>query len=310
LQLHESGAKKISTDEFFIKFEKKKDAFYKRHRLGDFIKFNSHDRFSIGDFGCGTGNNALMLAGIYPNATIDCYDISQNALQHLQRTVNVLGIKNINLYQKDIMTESFDKKYDLIFSLGVMHHTQNIGKTFTNITSTLKEGGQGIFFLYNFYGKLYEVLTNRLVLILANNNNKHKILEDGKFNRGPLSTRLAPLIELLALEHGNRLPFTLKSLIRNIIPAKKAPRESNWDAFAHEIAHFVDAEFIEGLVKNFPEYELWFGGQKPITYAGTKQLLKRANLQNYISETTDFMSLVKINECLNCPRSTYFYVRK
>lgn len=77
--------------------------------------------------GCGTGEEAIVLALIFPKSKIDAVDISEKSLLIAKQNIKKAKVKNINFKKLSIIEDlpKFKKKYDLIFSAGVIHHLTN-----------------------------------------------------------------------------------------------------------------------------------------------------------------------------------------
>ncbi len=304
---------------FIIKNKKK---FVIRHRINDHYLQPENAKISIADFGCGTGNNAIILASIFPNANIHCYDIADNSLKHLQQTINILDLKNITLFKRDLMKDKLNYSYNMIFSLGVMHHTVSIQKTFKNITSTLKKGGIGTFFLYHKNGKFYETLANKLVLTLAKNNNqKLEIIKNVGLDRKKLSAKLVNLYDILldsskVLSISGRIKSIgiriINKLFRSTNLKKVTSLNANWDGFAHPLAQFIDTEDIKKTIENSNNVlvDLWFGDANRISEQSTKKLLDNLGLAEYTPKNSDQFIYAGIQEILIAPRKIYFSVSK
>ena len=72
--------------------------------------------------GCGTGMQ-IINAQRYSNAQITAIDISNSSLSYAQRKINELDIKNVNLFQMDILEVALLKEqFDIIECCGVLHH--------------------------------------------------------------------------------------------------------------------------------------------------------------------------------------------
>ncbi len=81
-----------------------------------------HPKDSVLDVGCGVGKNALYLAGLgFRN--IDAFDLSENAIAKLKRLAHSQGVQ-VNAWVQDLADFTFTKKYDLIFSFGVLHFVE------------------------------------------------------------------------------------------------------------------------------------------------------------------------------------------
>lgn len=73
--------------------------------------------------GCGTGQQALNTASSLSDAQVLAIDLSLSSLTYAQRKTQDLGIKNIEYAQADILElEALGRSFDLIESVGVLHH--------------------------------------------------------------------------------------------------------------------------------------------------------------------------------------------
>lgn len=73
--------------------------------------------------GCGTGAEAISTAINYRNVNILAIDISSNSLAYAMRMAERYQLQNITFQQGDILALStLNRKFDLIFSTGVIHH--------------------------------------------------------------------------------------------------------------------------------------------------------------------------------------------
>ncbi len=85
------------------------------------IKFSENPEILIA--GCGTGQHAITTASKYKNAKILALDLSFTSLSYAKRKANELKIENIDFIQGDLLDlESLNRKFDLIESVGVLHH--------------------------------------------------------------------------------------------------------------------------------------------------------------------------------------------
>jgi Flp pilus assembly protein TadD/SAM-dependent methyltransferase len=73
--------------------------------------------------GCGTGQQAIETAQMFPDARVLAVDLSVSSLAYAQRKTRALGLRNIDYAQADILRlGSIDRTFDLIESTGVLHH--------------------------------------------------------------------------------------------------------------------------------------------------------------------------------------------
>jgi tetratricopeptide (TPR) repeat protein/2-polyprenyl-3-methyl-5-hydroxy-6-metoxy-1,4-benzoquinol methylase len=73
--------------------------------------------------GCGTGQQAIETAQMFPGANVLAVDLSLSSLAYAQRKSRALGLSNIDYAQADILQlDSIGRSFDLIESTGVLHH--------------------------------------------------------------------------------------------------------------------------------------------------------------------------------------------
>jgi 2-polyprenyl-3-methyl-5-hydroxy-6-metoxy-1,4-benzoquinol methylase len=115
--------------------------------------------------GCGTGEEAIALAKIFPKAKITAIDISRPSLVIARKNIQTAGVK-INLKKLSIY-DLPDTKYDLVYCVGVIHHLSDPEKGFGVLSKTFKS--KFIISVYNTYGlmafkfrlKILSFFTNR-----------------------------------------------------------------------------------------------------------------------------------------------------
>ena len=73
--------------------------------------------------GCGTGQHSLSTASRFKNSHVTAIDLSFSSLAYAKRKTEELGILNIDYLQGDILEIGIlDTKFDVIESVGVLHH--------------------------------------------------------------------------------------------------------------------------------------------------------------------------------------------
>lgn len=104
--------------------------------------------------GCGTGEEAIALAKIFSNSKIDALDISSKSLSIAKQNIRKAKLRNITLLQSSILDDLpfLSKKYDLVYSAGVIHHLADPNLGFRILTSKLNKQGKLVIMLYNSYG--------------------------------------------------------------------------------------------------------------------------------------------------------------
>ena len=103
------------------------------------------------EFGCGTGwlTNSLMY---YYNKNLTSVDFTEKAIEVAKNVSQKLN-KIANFKHCNIFEYEDNNNYDLVISLGVLHHTFDCKKAFTKISQYVKPGGYLYVGLYHLYGR-------------------------------------------------------------------------------------------------------------------------------------------------------------
>jgi SAM-dependent methyltransferase len=97
------------------------------------------------DAGCGMGRFAEICADF--GAEVHAVDLSL-AVEAAQG--NLGGRTNVHIYQADIMNLPFpDQSFDVIYSIGVLHHTPDTRTAFLKLPPLLKPGGRIAVWVYD-----------------------------------------------------------------------------------------------------------------------------------------------------------------
>jgi SAM-dependent methyltransferase len=119
------------------------------------------------DAGCGMGRHTRITAGFGTHATIGI-DLSE-AVEAAYR--NTSHLPNTHIVQADINRLPFKAPFDLIYSVGVLHHTPDPAQSFSSLVGHLREGGRIAAWVYGAEGNFLvarvltpfrEVVTARL----------------------------------------------------------------------------------------------------------------------------------------------------
>ena len=103
------------------------------------------------EFGCGTGWLTNTLSYIYKK-NITSIDFTAKAIETAKLVSESLNVQP-RYIQSDIFDYRDSKKYDLVISMGVLHHTIDCKKAFEKISKFVKPGGYIYVGLYHLYGR-------------------------------------------------------------------------------------------------------------------------------------------------------------
>ena len=116
----------------------------------DFKKLNFSKNAEILIAGCGTGQHAITTASKYRNAEIFALDLSFNSLSYAKRKAQELNCNNIKFIQGDLLNlRKLDKKFDIIESVGVLHHMDDPLTGWECLTDCLKKDALMLIGLYS-----------------------------------------------------------------------------------------------------------------------------------------------------------------
>ena len=100
--------------------------------------------------GCGTGSHSIDSALRFPKAHILAIDISRTSLAYARRKSRELGLTNIEYGQADILKlASLDRRFDVIETVGVLHHLADPAAGWRVLLSLLRPHGLMLVGLYS-----------------------------------------------------------------------------------------------------------------------------------------------------------------
>jgi tetratricopeptide (TPR) repeat protein/SAM-dependent methyltransferase len=92
--------------------------------------------------GCGTGQHAIQPATRFANAKVTAIDLSKSSLAYAKRKTSELGITNIDFGRADILKlDELGRSFDIIESVGVLHHLENPMAGWQILNKLLRPGG-------------------------------------------------------------------------------------------------------------------------------------------------------------------------
>ena len=104
---------------------------------------------SIIEFGCGTGWLSNSLSYYYGKDVLGV-DFTKKAIDKAKEVSNTLKLSS-NFKVSNLFDYKDNNKYDLVISLGVLHHTEDCKAAFKSISKFVKPGGYFYVGLYHLY---------------------------------------------------------------------------------------------------------------------------------------------------------------
>jgi SAM-dependent methyltransferase len=98
------------------------------------------------DAGCGGGHHVRLVA---PHAAevvgvdLNCADVAAESCR---------ALSNVRILPGDIATMDLGRQFDVVYSVGVLHHTDDPDAAFHNLVHHVKPGGRLIVWVYSFEG--------------------------------------------------------------------------------------------------------------------------------------------------------------
>lgn len=210
------------------------------------------------DVGCGTGRFSEI--ALEQGAEVVCVDMTR-AIDVARR--NLGHFEKAHFIQADIFSLPLKPEFDVVFSLGVLHHTPEPPKAFAEVVKLVKPGGVISIRVYAAYNKAYIAVT--------------------EFYRR-FTKRLRPSILFnlcyvaIPLYYVNKIPALGPFITRQLVPVSVRPPTHAWrvcntfDLYSPEYQFFythaeVNDWFIEAGLERIrvvdPEGGVCFEGWRP-----------------------------------------------
>jgi tetratricopeptide (TPR) repeat protein/SAM-dependent methyltransferase len=110
--------------------------------LASFLNQGTGGDIDILIAGCGTGQHPIQTARQFPRARVLAIDLSLASLAYAQRKTRELGLANVEYAQADILeTGSLGRTFDVIESVGVLHHLADPAKGLQALAGLLRPAG-------------------------------------------------------------------------------------------------------------------------------------------------------------------------
>ena len=115
--------------------------------------------------GCGTGSHSIFTAQRYHGIRVLAIDLSLSSISYAKRKTQELGIVNIEYAQADIlMIGDIERRFDIIESIGVLHHLADPFSGWQTLLSLLRPGGFMSLGFYSEPARRYVVKAREIIV--------------------------------------------------------------------------------------------------------------------------------------------------
>lgn len=135
--------REIGSKKYFEEVSRRK--YFVEHHIPQFADFEKYKGNNILEVGCGIGTAAHSF--IENGAIYKGIDISNKSIEIAKQRLKIFDL-NGSLEVANIEEYVDNNRYDLIYSFGVLHHTENINKAIEKIYTLLNNGGEFKLMLY------------------------------------------------------------------------------------------------------------------------------------------------------------------
>jgi Flp pilus assembly protein TadD/SAM-dependent methyltransferase len=128
--------------------------------------------------GCGTGQHSIETASRFSDCHVTAVDLSLASLAYAKRKTAELGITNLEYLQADILKlNNLEQEFDIIESVGVLHHMDEPMVGWRVLTDFLKPSGLMMIGLYSELARQHIVEVRKEIALLRVGTSESEIRE-------------------------------------------------------------------------------------------------------------------------------------
>lgn len=232
--------------------------------------------------GCGTGHHAIQTATRFLDAQVTAIDLSVSSLSYATRKTRELGLKNISYFQGDLLElNTLEDQFDIVESVGVLHHLLNPEDGLRNLVQRMKTGGLIRLGLYSEIARKDISLTRKLIKDknLSNSHSDIQILRNSIMDiSNPEFNRLQSIVihnDFFSTSECRDLLFHVQEHCFNLIQVENLLRVCEltflgfefFDESVKGVYRLKMPESDEFLLQNWHKFEL----QNPNFFSGMYQ---------------------------------------
>ena len=132
---------------------------------------------SVLDAGTGTGHRLIEAAAAFPDTKFTAVDVSETPLSIARQTAVNERISNVEFRLADVMNhETTLGTFDMVLSMGVIHHLSDPAAGIRNLVRNLAEDGVLFAYIYGHHGARERMRRKKIISLLLNG--------DQSFDRG------------------------------------------------------------------------------------------------------------------------------
>ena len=118
------------------------------------------------DAGCGTGNKLVAQSIMFQSTEFTGVELSNQSIEQARKLVLKHQRENVILRQGDILSIDGKEKFDVVQSVGVVHHLEDPRKGLANLCASLNEDGILLIWLYHPLGEMERLHQREILLTL------------------------------------------------------------------------------------------------------------------------------------------------